>query len=171
MRCSDQETLTIFADGEIAGMEREMIEQHLAGCEACRDLVNEMRALNSISRTALRSLRVSPPRIVLARRRRLLQPLAFAAAAMIALIVLLAAVVVMSWRDGDAVKVAATPPLPAPATAAHSAREVPPLLDEAFERWAAEHRRKQIPLIPMEEVATFEPPQRLPFHPARGSNL
>ncbi len=170
MRCPDQETLMMLADGELSAAARAMTERHIAGCDACRDLVDEMRALNSIARSGLRSLRVIPPRIVLPRRRRLLQPLALAAA-MIALAVSLAAILLMNWRGAGVFKVAVAPPSPAPATTAHVVRDVPPLLDEPFERWAAEHRRKQIPLIPLEEAATYEPPEILPFRPASDLSL
>ena len=38
--------------------------------------------------------------------------------------------------------------------------------DAAFARWAATYRRLQIPLIPLEEVANYMPPEILPFSPA-----
>jgi anti-sigma-K factor RskA len=38
--------------------------------------------------------------------------------------------------------------------------------DAAFARWAANYRRLQIPLIPLEEVANYMPPEILPFSPA-----
>ncbi len=170
MKCPDQETLMLLADSELSAVERAAIEEHIAGCETCRDVVDEMRALNSIARSSLRSLRVSPPRIVLPRRRRMLQGLALAAA-MIALAVSLAAVLLTNRRGGGVVTIAHAPPSAVPATTAQVIPDVPPLLDEAFERWAAEHRRKQIPLIPLEEVVTYEPPEIRPFHPAGDFNL
>jgi hypothetical protein len=38
--------------------------------------------------------------------------------------------------------------------------------DEAFARWAAPYRRLQIPLVPLEEAASYRPPEILPMQTA-----
>ena len=162
MPCPSPETLLLLADHELSAAERMPVEMHLAGCEACRGFVRDVQALNAAGRTSIRAIPVSFARaLVIPQRRRLSAPALLAAAAVLMLAISLAAVLFIAGRDERRDFVAAPEPVQPPTTTA--ARQITPLHDEAFERWAAEHRRKRVPLVPMEVVATYEPPRVPPY--------
>jgi anti-sigma factor RsiW len=62
MSCPEDETLMMLADGEVGATDRAAVESHVANCQTCRGLVEEMRSLSAIGRSSLRSIRVPPAR-------------------------------------------------------------------------------------------------------------
>ena len=174
MRCPDHATLMMFADDELPADEREPVAQHTAECDACQGFVVEIRTLNASARASLRSIPVDPPRVlVVPRRRRLISSTAAVAAAAAMIAVCLSAVIwsVMTANDDRPVEVAAAPTTTANAPATSGAAQrpagatVPPLLDEEFDRWAAPHRQRRVPLVPLEAVADFRHPDVPPVGP------
>ncbi|HEX8523710.1 MAG TPA: zf-HC2 domain-containing protein [Tepidisphaeraceae bacterium] len=169
MSCPSDETLVMFVDGELDAPERETVARHVQTCSACGESVAEMRAVNRRGRSALREMRVDVQRDgTKARRRWVLRPMAVAAA--IVIVVSVAAVVWMKGHGASERKVAQLIPpherTTRPATnPLATARAAPRLMDAEFERWSAGYRRKRIALVPMEEVAVFEPPEVRPTGP------
>lgn len=147
MPCPDHESLSAFADRGLDASEAAIIERHLAGCAACREVVEEMARLDACGRSAFRAIHVparSSAIIVLetANRRRWL---ALAAAA-----VVFVTVSELIWFFAYRPQPARIPQRQS-AAAAEAA-----FSDEAFERWAEPYRRLKIPLVPLEEVAKHE---------------
>jgi anti-sigma factor RsiW len=162
MPCPDCETLSAFADGQIEPPARAEIERHLSVCAPCCELVAEMRSLNSLGRASFEAIRLPPrPERMMAiesgSKRRLFRVPALAAAAV--LLVSAAAALVARWTEAVRSK-------PVMASTRPPAKEkyVPPT-DAEFETWAAPYLKLHIPLVPMEDVATYRPPQVFPILP------
>jgi anti-sigma factor RsiW len=169
MTCPDHETLSAFADGEVAAPGAVEIELHLSTCAACRRFVDELRALNAWGRSSLQAIKAAPRRtslVILAVPQpfwlRLLRPVPLAAAAAVVAGLLLALwfAVQTGERAGTLpapVRVAEKPPIARPRVAS--------LNDRAFARWAAPYRQLRIPLVSVEEAARYSPPQIRPALP------
>jgi hypothetical protein len=56
MECYSELTCGIFVDGELTGDEARHLQEHLATCQRCRDLVDSLRAENRVLSESLREL-------------------------------------------------------------------------------------------------------------------
>ena len=165
MTCPNAENLTAFADGELGPDELAAVDQHLGGCPACAEFVSDMRRLGALGRTSLQQIRVaSPPplpRIKLRPYRHV--RLAGAIAAAVVLATAGAAWLMTSVRRPPVTHTAPSPR--SPQVTAVATTTAVTFSDEQFEQWAAPHRQRRIPLVPMEQVETYKPPPVLPFVP------
>jgi anti-sigma factor RsiW len=172
MNCPDEQDLVAYADGELDAAARDPIEQHLATCAACSAFVVETQGLTSLGRAsiarlpgslagpAMRGVRPAWPRVVFA---------SLAAAAAVLIAALVAGRLVSGPTDRRVVQVGPTT-LAATRTTQSAAQPVAlpaPVVsnDELFAEWAAAARRRQatpVRLVPMDEVASFRPPDNRP---------
>ncbi len=60
MHCPDEQTLTSFADGELAPGEADDVGRHVARCPACAEFLQEQRQLDALGRMALTLIPVTP---------------------------------------------------------------------------------------------------------------
>ena len=167
MACPDHETLSAFADNEVAAPEAVEIERHLSTCAACRQFVAGLRELDVWGRSSLPAIKVPPrrpaPEVLTAPEPfwlRLLRPAPLAAAAVMVAVFCLALWLATPTGQGPRpgpppARVAEKPPIHRPRVAS--------LNDEAFARWAAPYRQLRIPLVSVEEAARYNPP---PIRPA-----
>jgi hypothetical protein len=161
MSCPDHQTLIAFLDQEIAPAESTALERHLAHCLECDAFVKELQALQRTCESSLKNLPSATLQELdfLKPRRRFLGwqiPLKAAAALMACLCVLgllLAHRLQRSPGDFSQPSLSRTEVSPPEAADASPARG-----DAAFERWAAPYRRLRVPLVPLEQLARYQPP-------------
>ena len=163
MSCPEHQLLSAFGDGELEPSLRAEIERHLSTCASCRRFVDEMRDLDACGRSSLRAISVKARPVPLAvpqlpPRRSLMRPIALAAAAVV-LVAVSVAVWLIAYRNKGPRQVSA----PIRATGSD---EFATSSDASFERWAEPYRQLRIPLLPLEEVANYTPPEILPTLPA-----
>jgi anti-sigma factor RsiW len=172
MTCPEPQNLAAFADGELDPADAAAIEQHLAGCAACAQFVSAMRRLNVLGRNSLQQIRVQPssPRSRVSRPR---LRIALAAAAVFLLALAGAGWLLMSGggRNSPVSGPVATPIDGGVAVEATTSPATVSVSDEEFEQWAAPLRRRRIPLVPMEQVATYQAPPVLPFVPKHANSI
>jgi anti-sigma factor RsiW len=165
MTCPEPENLAAFADGEPDPADAAAIEQHLARCAACARYVSDMRRLDILGRRALQQIRVTPssPRLTVHRPK---LRMALAAAAVFLLAAAGAGWLMMSGSGRRLpVNRPETPQIVHDAAVEGATSATVSVSDEEFEQWAAPHRRRRIPLIPMEQVATYQASPVRPFFP------
>jgi hypothetical protein len=174
MHCPDERTLTAFTDGELAPSQAGDVEQHLAGCRACAEAVQDLRQLNALGRSALALIPVTPTAVRPARRPaariqsgrlRFSWGLAGVAAAAAAVFAVVAARWLVTGPPAggrDRVGVVGTT-TPIAVRHGEEATPSPPLLDDDFARWSAEHQHARIPRIPLEQLADYHPAPMLPM--------
>jgi anti-sigma factor RsiW len=167
MSCPDRESLSAFADGAAEAASRAEIECHLAGCASCREFVAGMRQVNDRGRASLQAIRVdtrAEPMAIARKssRTRLFRALIPAAAAV--LLASVTALFIAQRINGGRTR---------PATAS---KQRPPEekfvmpSDADFEAWAAPYRRMHVPLVPLEDVPTYRPPEIRPMLPESGTS-
>jgi anti-sigma factor RsiW len=163
MNCPDQQSIFAFADCELGAAQAAEIERHLAECAGCRQLVEELRALDRLGRASLASIRVEEPstsKIVRLRPPQLqrVRPMTLTAIAAVVLALLtLARSALSHWRGNQTHSVpqqmesyrAATQP------AAIAAKQS---ADAAFAQWIAPYLELNIPRVSLEVAASYSPP-------------
>lgn len=183
MSCPELEMLSAFAADALDATAVTELERHLSTCSSCRQHVEEMRWLDTLGRSALGAIRVSVQRhpILLREapsRMGLLRPMALAAAAVGLILLSFAAWRIISDRFQDQRR-ALAPNQRAPESARAEQNQIKAETggpvdgavfsgssDEAFERWVEPYRRLRIPLVPMEDLANFNPGRAIPVEPA-----
>ncbi len=164
MKCPDQQTILAFADGEMATSEAAEFERHLTSCPNCRQFLAEMQWVSDCGRTALRAIpagETASGKIVRSRKlwRNWARPVPLALAAS-----LLLAFSIWAWFAENKI----TSPRRFAVSnrnltgAAGNSMESP---EAAFEEWAAPYRQLQIPLVPMEVAANYNPAPIEPIQP------
>jgi anti-sigma factor RsiW len=157
MGCPDEQTLTAFADGELPPRQAADVEQHLTGCQACAEAVQDLGQLNALGRSALTRIPVTAARRTLpdVRPRRFVSIAAGMSAAAAVLIGALAAQWLLT-RPSAGGSIAR--PISPNATLPHVELPEPtPLLDAEFARWSAEYQSRRIPRVPLEQLADYHP--------------
>jgi predicted anti-sigma-YlaC factor YlaD len=162
MSCPDRESLSAFADGAVEAPLLAEIERHLSDCAHCREFVLEMRRLNTQGRASLQAIKAaagaeSAPSRRTALRARLMCELSLAAAAVLLL-------TVSAWFATRTRNASRLPTTPVSTKRPSEEKYVMPS-DADFEAWAAPYRRLHIPLVPMEDVATYRPREINPIFP------
>jgi anti-sigma factor RsiW len=161
MNCPNQVTLSAFCDGELSEGESGAIRRHVAECRDCRQFVNELRLLGHLGRAALAAIpAASSPaaNVIQVTAQKHLSPrffsLTFAAAAAVL------AWCIFLWPNKPHPK-----PLESKSATRQSSGQIQQSEDAAFEQWAAPYRRLQIPLVPLDEAASYKPAPVQPFKP------
>ena len=169
MSCPDHQNLSAFVDGELEATQALEVERHVAACASCRQFVHEMQWLDDYGRAALDAIHVGeaampstawwrPLRIKWAR------PMSLAAAAAVVL-----AFSIWTWfalshsrnQTQAAAHQIATPNATKPGVVGQSRGS----RDIAFAQWAAPYQKLQIPLVPMDIAANYNPAPVLPILP------
>jgi anti-sigma factor RsiW len=161
MNCPDPQTISEFSDGELEPNQAAEIERHIAQCASCRESLKEMQWLEQRGRGALESIPLEDTfsqKIVPLKPSRLRwvgsMPLTAAAAAVVA-------VVVGVWLFFN--QTASTMRKDAGANISSEQSE-----DAAFAQWIEPYRNLNIPLVPMEVAANYNP---APIFPTRPDNV
>ena len=177
MTCPEKQLLSAFADGQLEDSDLITVERHLSACTSCRGFVEEMRQLNTFGRSSLEAIVVTKHLdlgAITARKCRLLRSPVLATAAVLLFLGMGAWYVFQELSkppEEPAFKeVVATPPNSEPKI--HTEGGKPARTDpirafsnEAYERWAEPYRQLRIPLVPMEIVGSYKPPEILPIMP------
>ena len=163
MHCPDGELLSALADDELETAERAAIERHLPECPACTEIVADMRRLNTLGKTALRSIPV-PSRLNLAALPSLTsppsEPQLLPLAAAFAVLSVSAWLVAPPSRELSERVASTAVPWTSDISSGDelSGQSVPMRSDAAgwqdrsFAEWLAQNSARRIPLVPLEEV-------------------
>lgn len=167
MSCPDHQTIVAFVDGELETVQAAEMEQHLTACSNCRHFAEEVDWVENCGRAALRAIPVGEAVEAkidwgAAPRPKRVQTILLALAAMVAI-----ALFLWTWLGAKSL---------GPHEAQHqfaiggaamggAGRRSQESEDAAFERWAAPYRRLQIPLVPVEEAASYDPAPISPIQP------
>jgi anti-sigma factor RsiW len=163
MRCPDRELLSALADDELETAERAAIEPHVRGCPVCTEFVADMRRLNTLGETTLRTIPV-PSRLNFVALPSLAsappEPRLLPLAAAFAVLSVAAWLVAPPSRElSERVASTAAPWKSALSSGDEfSVRILAERSDAAgwqyrsFAEWLAQNSERRIPLIPLEEV-------------------
>lgn len=160
MNCPDPQIISALADGELDPKQAAEVERHVARCASCRRSLEEMRSLEQRGRAAVEAIDVGEAAIqnVVYLRPFWLRwvgpmPLAAAAAAVVAIFI--------GTRLALNHSSSHQKPTSAPAAAASSDESE----DAAFAQWLEPYRNLNIPLVPMDVAANYDPAPILPTRP------
>lgn len=163
MSCPDPQTISAFADGELEAKEAADVERHVAQCANCRESIEEMRWLEQRGRAALEAIEVGEAashKVVYLKPfwLRWARPMPLAAAAAAAVAMFIGGSLVFGHLGSRQ-----TASLPRQAVGASSSSVESE--DAAFAQWLAPYRELNIPLVPMEVAANYNPAPVLPTRP------
>ncbi len=170
MSCPDHQNLSAFVDGELETTQAADVKRHIVECASCRQLVEEMQWLEDCGRASLRAIHVreaTTPNIVWWRPvwLRCARPTTWAAAAAVVLVLSTWAWFALSHSGRDQTPTAPHQVASVNVTTPSASGQSEEAQDTAFEQWAAPYQRLQIPLVPMEMAANYNPTPILPILP------
>lgn len=172
MNCPDLQIISEFADGELEPNQAAEVERHVAQCPSCQQSLGEMQSLEQRGRAALKAIPVEETAI-----RKVvylnpfwvnwLHPIPLTAAAAAVAIFIGACWVTPGFLGSH--QTAPTPHQVADAsntaTSSGASDNSDESEDAAFAQWLEPYRNLNIPLVPMEVAANYDPAPIPPFRP------